>query len=101
METQKVHTLNRSRTGAILTGTQEALTGTIEECIRDYREHHSWGGKVDVDGLTYQGEECAYCGQEQSGARTVPPVGDDEEWLRLEMAHGENCEWLRTRAHRI
>jgi len=54
---EEAHTLNRSKGGAILTGDEETLTGSIEDCIQDYRHHHEWAGAIDVDGVEYQDEE--------------------------------------------
>lgn len=43
---------------------------------------------------------CLYCDVEVP-ERDVPPVDDDEAWEELAAEHGDSCEWVRTRAHRI
>lgn len=56
------------------------------------------------DGVYYAGEliadrACAYCdyGLEMG---EVPNVDEDEEWTRLALWHDDDCEWIKTRAHR-
>lgn len=47
--------------------------------------------------------ECAYCGMEhtQEDEKIVPAIDNDEEWARLAKQHAPDCEWIRTRAHRV
>lgn len=48
-------------------------------------------------------ERCLYCSSEElfSHDDKVPAVDDDEEWERLANLHDADCEWVRTRAHRV
>ena len=45
--------------------------------------------------------ECAYCGALPSHAPGVPALDDDASWEALAEEHGEECEWIATRAHRL
>ncbi len=45
--------------------------------------------------------ECAYCGCQVSGPEVVPPASDGDAWGELAAEHGDDCEWVQTRAHRI
>jgi hypothetical protein len=47
--------------------------------------------------------ECVYCNamiSEDDCPDTVPAAGDDEAWEEIAKHHGDDCEWVRTRAHR-
>jgi hypothetical protein len=45
---------------------------------------------------------CAYCGAEVPGCDDcpTPPEGDESAWAEIATGHAEDCEWVRTRAHR-
>jgi hypothetical protein len=45
-------------------------------------------------------EECSYCGYLVPVRSTVPDLDDDEMWEQLLDHHGDDCEWVLTRAHR-
>lgn len=49
-----------------------------------------------------QDVDCAYCGRTiRGGDDVVPAVDDDEAWAEIAKAHAGDCEWVRTRAHRV
>jgi len=54
--------------------------------------------REDVLLLIAEGHECLYCGHECEDL--CPPVDDDDAWDHLAMQHDDDCEWVRTRAHR-
>jgi hypothetical protein len=43
---------------------------------------------------------CAYCGQSVRPGESVPEITDAPAWEAEASQHGDNCEWVRTRAHR-
>ena len=47
--------------------------------------------------------ECAYCGHDVQLVKGehVAPVDDDEAWAALAREHGDLCEWIASRAHRV
>lgn len=46
--------------------------------------------------------ECIYCNTEvPDEGEYVPEVNDYSEWARLALLHGEDCEWVMSRAHRL
>lgn len=45
--------------------------------------------------------ECIYCGATHAALAEVPALGDDATWTRLAKEHGDGCEWIATRAHRV
>ena len=55
--------------------------------------------REDVLLLIAEGHECLYCGYECEDL--CPPVDDDDAWSQVAMQHDDECEWVRTRAHRI
>lgn len=46
--------------------------------------------------------ECAYCASEVplSEESEIPEVNDDERWDQVAEHHREDCDWIKTRAHR-
>jgi hypothetical protein len=46
---------------------------------------------------------CADCGIDVPGCGEcpAPPAGDDGAWAEIEARHAPDCEWARTRAHRL
>ena len=45
--------------------------------------------------------ECIYCGYECDATDEAPDTDDDEAWASLAAEHDPDCEWVRTRAHRV
>jgi len=47
--------------------------------------------------------ECIYCHHKISdkNAEIVPDVYDDDAWEELAQEHDPDCEWIKTRAHRV
>jgi len=45
-------------------------------------------------------EPCAYCHAEIPDGEPVPALDDEETWMVLALDHADDCEWIRTRAHR-
>jgi hypothetical protein len=47
--------------------------------------------------------ECLYCNHliEAEDEARVPAVDDHDAWQALAAEHAHDCEWIRTRAHRI
>jgi hypothetical protein len=45
------------------------------------------------------GVECIYCWA-LGTTQAVPDVDDDDSWDELAKEHGDDCEWVLTRAHR-
>ena len=55
-------------------------------------------------GETSDGEPaCVYCGAQLHSASLaeVPQYDDEESWEQLAHYHDDDCEWIRTRSHRI
>jgi hypothetical protein len=46
---------------------------------------------------------CAYCDADvpDDSDRTPPRADDDDAWEALARLHADDCEWVRTRAHRL
>jgi hypothetical protein len=46
---------------------------------------------------------CAYCDADvpDDRDRTPPRADDDDAWEALARLHADDCEWVRTRAHRL
>jgi len=44
---------------------------------------------------------CYYCARDVTESDSVPGVNDYESWEELSRYHAEDCEWIRTRAHRL
>lgn len=61
-------------------------------------ELRSWLDSIIKDMIASE-QICAYCHAKNNG-EDVPEIDDDAEWAALALSHGENCEWVRTRAHR-
>lgn len=48
--------------------------------------------------------ECLYCGvmvRAMSEEERPPAINDDSAWEALAADHAPDCDWVRTRAHRI
>lgn len=53
-----------------------------------------------------QNTHCCYCGQDlgrvlDPDSDTAPDVNDDTGWILESFRHLDECEWVRTRAHRL
>jgi hypothetical protein len=68
------------------------VSGEVEDLVRRLEE-----ARAEAEGVT----ECAYCGVMVDDGNVVPPVDDGESWDRLAAEHGDGCEWVETRAHRL
>lgn len=47
-----------------------------------------------------QGKVCAYC-EEMVYSTEIPAIDDDSVWAKIASEHTDDCEWVKTRAHRI
>lgn len=43
---------------------------------------------------------CCWAMIPSASAEVVPPVDDDAAWAEIAGQHADDCEWVRTRAHR-
>lgn len=68
----------------------DAIRAAYEAAAEEYRES-------EVDDQV----ECAYCGRLHTPPSAVPALDDDHAWADMAGDHDEECEWIRTRAHRV
>lgn len=69
----------------------DAIRAAYEAAAEEYREE-----QCDDDEV-----ECAYCGRSQVPPSAVPALDDDHAWANMAGDHDDECEWIRTRAHRV
>jgi len=89
----------------------EGLTKPDEnarELLAELQEQ--WGDECDLDLEDVQAYidsrksdetvDCIYCGASVPSC-SVPSVDDEDAWTELAAEHADDCEWIRTRAHRL
>lgn len=74
------------------------LDAEVREVVTQAFDTFEWTGD-DAAGTAEV--ECAYCGATHTPPATVPALDDDAAWEALAEEHGEGCEWIATRAHRL
>ena len=122
--TSKARTLIINAGGEVLEGTPDDVrAAALAECERVARQHgwtqEAWEAtEADMEYVQAQvvlAEEraqehgdCGYCGmplkarhEDGVNVEPTPDDDDDESWEALAVAHGEDCEWVTTRAHRV
>jgi hypothetical protein len=68
--------------GNHITGYEEILEGTKEECENDYRNYHEWGGHIDIEEIEEENMKIRVCN---------PKYGSDVEFDSVdEMADAIN-----------
>lgn len=70
--------------------------------LEDLPETYLWD-TMEQAPASAAAEPCVYCDASigNPAALTIPAVDDDEGWKRMACEHHPDCEWVRTRAHRL